>query len=303
MFILIGNGSNGKNVLLDTFKAIGGDYVETIAPEVLMAAKFDNGADQASPSTRKLAGARAAISSESKEGQRLDVSVVKRHTGGGFITARGLHESPATFAITHKLLLMTNSEPSVDHMDDATRGRLHMIPFDMQWNRPSTTNPDPNLPDAQKDLMDVLAKEHEGILLWLVQGAVAYAGEGLPPPNEVVARTQSYLDSQDTFKQWIAGYETCAPNDGDTAGSLYDQYCQLCRAEALPREIASAAALGKRLKASGYENLKARDGMKYGLRKKNLVDDPPAADLKVFLASWDADMTSGDGAPGQCVTV
>lgn len=295
MFILIGNGSNGKNVLMDSFKAIGGDYVQTIAPEVLMTAKFENGADQASPSTRILAGARAAISSESKEGQRLDVSVVKRHTGGGFITARGLHESPTTFAITHKILLMTNLEPVVDHMDDATRGRLHMIPFDMQWNRPGTTNPDPNLPDAQKDLMEVLREEREGILLWLVQGAAAYVKEGLSPPTEVIAKTQSFLDSQDSFKQWVGGYEKCAPCDGATAGVLYDEYLQMCCEEALPRQIASAAALGKKLKASGYENLKARDGMKYGLRKKKLVDDPPAADLKVFLPSWDADMASGDG--------
>lgn len=294
MFILIGNGSNGKNVLLDTFKAIGGEYIETIAPEVLMAAKFDNGADQASPSTRKLAGARAAISSESKEGQKLDVSVVKRHTGGGFISARGLHESPMTFEITHKLLLMTNSEPSVDHMDDATRGRLHMIPFDMKWNRPSTTNPDPNLPDAQKDLMEVLRKELEGILLWLVQGAVAYAKEGLTPPQEVIARTQSYLDSQDSFKQWAEGYEKCAPCDGATAGTLYDQYSQLCREEALPPQITSAAALGKKMKASGYENLKTRDGMKYGIRKKKLVDESPAPDMKAFLASWDEDKASDD---------
>ena len=303
MFILIGNGSNGKNVLLDTFKSIGGDYVETIAPEVLMAAKFDNGADQASPSSRKLAGARAAISSESKEGQKLDVSVVKRHTGGGFITARGLHESPMTFEITHKLLLMTNPEPSVDHMDDATRGRLHMIPFDMKWNRPGTTNPDPNLPDAQKDLMEVLRKEQEGILLWLVQGAAAYMQDGLAPPNEVVARTQIYLDSQDSFKQWAECYEKCAPCDGATAGTLYDQYSQLCREEALPVQIASAASLGKKMKASGYENLKARDGMKYGLRKKKLVDDSPAPDMKAILAAWDDDKASGGGAAGQCVTV
>ena len=295
MFILIGNGSNGKNVLLDTFKAVGGEYIETIAPEVLMAAKFDNGADQASPSTRTLAGARAAISSESKEGQKLDVSVVKRHTGGGFITARGLHESPMTFEITHKLLLMTNPEPSVDHMDDATRGRLHMIPFDMKWNRPGTTNPDPNLPDAQKDLMEVLRKEQEGILLWLVQGAVAYVKEGLAPPKEVIARTQSYLDSQDSFKQWAEGYEKCAPCDGATAGTLYDQYSQLCREEALPIQIASAAALGKKMKASGYENLKTRDGMKYGLRTKKIVDDPPAPAMKAILAAWGGDKAS-DGA-------
>ena len=78
---------------------------------------------------------------------------------------------------------------------------------------------------------------------------------------------------------------------------------QLCREEALPVQIASAAALGKKMKASGYENLKARDGMKYGLRKKKLVDDSPAPDMKAILAAWDDDKASGGGAAGQCVTV
>lgn len=286
MFILIGGGSNGKNVLLDTFKAIGGDYIETIAPEVLMTAKFDNGADQASPSTRKLAGARAAISSESKEGQKLDISVVKRHTGGGYITARGLHKDPVTFEITHKLLLMTNTAPSIAHMDDATRGRLHMIPFDMKWNRPSEACPDPTFPNAQKNLMEVLEKEREGILLWLVQGAAAYYKEGLSPPSEVVAKTATYLDSNDSFKQWYQVYEKCMPSDGTWASALYVEYTQLCRDEALSIQITSTAELGKKLKTLGCEHHKFREGMKYGLRKKCLGGCPPNFEATSLLSEW-----------------
>ena len=38
---------------------------------------------------------------------------------------------------SNPLNLMTNHNPKLDHMDDAIKGRLHKIPFDMQWNRPS----------------------------------------------------------------------------------------------------------------------------------------------------------------------
>ena len=34
--------------------------------------------------------------------------------------------------------------------------------------------------------------------------------------------------------------------------------------------------------------------MKYGLRKKKLVDDSPAFNMKAFLASWDDDKASDD---------
>ena len=273
MFIAVGSGSNGKNVLLDTFKAISGDYAETIAPEVLMAAKFDNGAEQASPSTRKLAGARVAISSESKDGQKLDLAVVKRHTGGGFITARGLHESPFTFEITHKLVLMTNHKPKLDHMDDAIKGRLHMVPFDMKWNRPGETRPDPRLPSADKCLMQTLKVEYEGILAWFVAGAVAYAKEGLAPPAEVVAFTKDYIESQDLFAQWLHIYESCPAGEGLTAEQLHFSYQRLCVAEGEKPQIESSAAMGRKLKERGFMNKRGRDGSRYGLRERKLVDE------------------------------
>jgi putative DNA primase/helicase len=236
MFIAIGSGANGKNVLLDTFKAISGDYSESISPEVLMCSKFDSGAEQASPSARKLAGARCAISSESKDGQRLDVAIVKRHTGGGMMTARALHENPITFEITHKLWLMTNHTPRVDHMDDATKGRLHVIPFDMKWNRPGEVNPNPSLPNADKNLIDTLKSEYPGILNWLIQGAFKYHAEGLSPPDEVVAFTRSYIESQDLLERWLR--EECTRCDADS-GMLsadllrfYEAFCNEEEADA-----------------------------------------------------------------------
>jgi putative DNA primase/helicase len=267
MFVAIGRGANGKNVLLDTFKAISGEYAETIVPEVLMATKIDGGAEQASPSARKLAGARCAISSESKEGQKLDVAVVKRHTGGGSMTARGLHESPMTFEITHKLWLMTNHTPRLDHMDEATKGRLHMIPFDMKWNRPGEIRPDPNLPNADKALADNLKAEYEGILCWLVEGAVKYGSEGLVPPHEVVAFTQVYIESQDLLARWIKDCcVPCAIEEGLASQMLFASYRSYCRQEDECPQIDTATSLSKKLSALGYASKKTNLGKQFALR-------------------------------------
>lgn len=267
MFVAIGRGANGKNVLLDSFKAISGEYVETIVPEVLMATRMDGGAEQASPSARKLAGARCAISSESKEGQKLDVAVVKRHTGGGSMTARGLHESPMTFEITHKLWLMTNHTPRLDHMDEATKGRLHMIPFDMKWNRPGETRPDPRLPNADKNLMDTLKGEYEGILFWLIQGAVRYCSEGLVPPHEVVAFTQGYIESQDLLARWIKDCcEVCPLDQGMASQALLTSYRRYCWQEDESPQIDSASGLSKKLSALGYASKRTNSGKKFALK-------------------------------------
>ncbi|KWW37661.1 hypothetical protein AU374_01428 [Cupriavidus metallidurans] len=270
MFIAIGEGSNGKNVLLDLLQWIMGGYCETIAPEALMASRHDADAERPTPSARKLAGARAAISSESKDGQRLDVALVKRHTGGGYMTARGLHENTFTFEITHKLWLMTNHRPALDHMDEAMRGRLHLIPFDMRWNRPGHPDRDPTLPDGDKALPEKLKAEADGILAWLVAGAVAYAQEGLEPPHEVVRMTRAYFKDQDPLGLWLDTCEACDAKQGALASELFDAFCGWADEEGYDGSGSwSQTAFSKKLTARGIVGLKTKTGKRYALRVRS----------------------------------
>lgn len=267
MFIAVGEGANGKNVLLDILTWIMGDYCQTIAPEALMAGRFDADAERPTPSARKLAGARAAISSESKENQRLDVALVKRHTGDGYMTARGLHESPFTFEITHKLWLMTNHRPNLDHVDDAIRGRLHLIPFDRRWNRPGAPARDSQLADGDKDLVPKLKAEAAGILAWLVAGAVAYSRDGLEPPAEVSDMTNTYFRAQDPVGLWLDGRDQCDPKQGSKASALFDDFLEWCRDEGHDTSAGgSQTAFSTRLKREGIPFKKLESGIFYGLK-------------------------------------
>ncbi|CAB3648647.1 phage/plasmid primase, P4 family [Achromobacter marplatensis] len=267
MFIAVGEGANGKNVLLDILTWIMGDYCQTIAPEALMAGRFDADAERPTPSARKLAGARAAISSESKENQRLDVALVKRHTGDGYMTARGLHESPFTFEITHKLWLMTNHRPNLDHVDDAIRGRLHLIPFDRRWNRPGAPARDPQLADGDKDLVPKLKAEAAGILAWLVAGAVAYGRDGLEPPAEVSDMTNTYFRAQDPVGLWLDGRGRCDPKQGSKASALFDDFLGWCGDEGHDTSAGgSQTAFSTRLKREGIAFKKLESGIFYGLK-------------------------------------
>jgi len=269
MFMLCGKGANGKNVLVDVLRQVMGDYCEVVQPEILLAAKTAASAEQASPSTRKLAGARCAITSENKEGAQLDVTVIKRHTGDSQMTARGLFERPITFDVTHKLVLLTNHPPRVDHMDDAIKGRLHVVPFDMCWNRPGTTEYDPALPDADKDLLGKLKAEAEGVLLYFIEGAALYFQEGLTPPPEVTRFTQGYITSQDTVRKWLAEEcVSCPLEDGSTASQLHASYRAFCAAEGEREQADSAAALGRRLKQMSHHSLRTREGTRYALKPR-----------------------------------
>ena len=200
-------------------------------------------------------------------GHKLDVALVKQHTGGGFTSARGLHENPFTFEITHKVVLMTNHKPSLDHMDEAMRGRLHILPFDMCWNRPGHPDRDPNLPDGDKLLPEKLKAEAEGILAWLIAGAVLYHQEGLEPPPEVAIMTREYFKDQDTFRQWLDSCETCEPKDGMRASDLLTDYESWCIDEGHGRAVAgNATSFGGKLKTAGIAKAATNTGKRYGLR-------------------------------------
>lgn len=199
-------------------------------------------------------------------GQRLDTALIKAHTGGGTITARALHENLVEFEMTHKLWLMTNTVPDVEHMDDALKGRLHIIPFDMRWNRPGTTYVDPALPTADKSLMDTLKDESEGIFLWLVRGAMLYLNDGLSPPSEVTAMTRSYIEEQDTVRRWLGTLVKCSVTDGLLAIDLFAAYEKFCNAEGEPIALKNASALGKELGRRGIQKARTRNGARYSIR-------------------------------------
>lgn len=282
MFMYCGKGSNGKSLLVDMQKFVMGEYAEVIQPEVLLSHKAAQSAEQASPSTRKLAGARCAITSESKDGAQLDVAVVKRHTGDSMMTARGLFEQPITFKVTHKLVLLTNYPPRVDQMDEAIKGRLQVIPFDMKWNRPGTAEYDPVLPDADKDLLAKLKAEAEGFLKFFVEGAVLYFNEGLSPPPEVMRYTQGYIASQDTVRRWVGDdCIQCSLEEGATAAQLHAAYRAFCAAEGESEQAATPASLGRRLKQMGYTSQRTRDGARYALRVREAPVPGPVLDLQV----------------------
>jgi putative DNA primase/helicase len=271
MFICHGSGSNGKNVILDMMTRLFGDHVLTINPEALMATKYDADGERATPVARQLAGARMAICSESRNTHQLDVATVKKHTGGGFMSARALHQAPINFEISHKVWLMTNHVPSLDHMDDAMRGRLHLVPFDRRWNRPGVVERDETLPDGDKTLPDKLKREAEGILAWVVAGAVRYCADGLVAPEVVTQSTTEYFQEQDGFNAWLDSIDRVDDLTlGMTATEAHEHYQAWCKDRGRSGVDISVTAFGRRLGRTAIAKGKKRGVIRYAIRDGGL---------------------------------
>src|SRR5699024_9402169 len=87
MFILHGNGRNGKSVFLDVITEMFGNYTTNIQPQTIMVKPQSGGANS---DIARLQGARLVTSTEPNDGMRFDEGLVKQLTGGDKVTARFL---------------------------------------------------------------------------------------------------------------------------------------------------------------------------------------------------------------------
>lgn len=257
MFILHGNGSNGKSTFLDTLQGIMSDFWVKTKAEAFM--ERDRGSD-ANPFLAMLRGARFVTASETKTDRSLDEAVVKEATGDSFMTVRNLHQNPITFQPQFKLWLATNHKPEIRGTDEGIWRRLRLIPFKAQFFDESDPNAPEHGPFKDKMLMIKLKAELPGILAWAVRGCLDWQKYGLQPPESVQEATQEYRSEMDIIGTFL---EECCDRRSDKTTScndVYGIYKKWC--EDNGHYSLSKNKLGRRIYERGYEKARAYNGDK-----------------------------------------
>jgi P4 family phage/plasmid primase-like protien len=216
LFVLYGEGNNGKTTLLEVIRDALGDkeYAGQVQVDSLMVRPKDAVSNNAvNTDLADLQGCRFVSSSEVEQGQRLSLSRVKYLTGLGQIKARRLRENMITFQPTYKLFLDCNHRPVITDPNDAIWNRVKCIPFKIQ------------IPEAEidKDLPTKLRTELPGILRWIVEGAVLYHREGLGDPPDVTAATEQYRQESDRLKEFFE--DRCTVAAGGDVNSWKKEKC------------------------------------------------------------------------------
>lgn len=211
MFILHGNGSNGKSIFLEIISELMGNYAMTMQAQTIMVKQNQSAANS---DIARLKGARLVTSSEPNEGVRLDEGLVKQLTGGDKVTARHLYGKEFEFEPEFKLWLATNHKPIIRGTDDGIWRRLNLIPFTVQ------------IPDEKKDknLKFKLQTELQGILKWAIDGCLMWQKDGLKKPQSVINASLDYRNEMDQVGTFI---ETCCqtgPGLKVSGGELYKVY-------------------------------------------------------------------------------
>lgn len=214
LFFLVGSGANGKSTLLETVRAMVGDYSAQSDFSTLLCGPEG----RARNDLARLVGKRFVTAVEVGRGQALSEVVVKQITGGDTIAARFLYCESFEFVPQFKLFLAANHGPTAPGVDDAIWRRILVVPFDVQIS--------PERRD--KRLLERLREELPGILAWAVEGCLMWQREGLNPPREVLAASGTCREEHDSIGAFLATDCLLDPQQSTSASDLYVSYQQFC---------------------------------------------------------------------------
>ena len=189
-----GGGANGKSTLFKAVHGVMGSYADMAAPNLLLAKR----SEEHPAGLADLVGKRLVCTVEIEDGRRFDAALFKWLSGGDVIKARFMRENFFSFTPTHKLAIAANHKPTAADSSDAFWRRMKIIPFNVKIP----------VADQDKHLDEKLKGERDGILAWMVRGAVTWRKYGLGEPKDVVTATDTYRSEQDFLAPFLSEYCT-----------------------------------------------------------------------------------------------
>ena len=226
------HGRNGKDTLIKLVTHVLGKTLSGDAPvEMLLQTQQVRNSSAPSPDVLTLRGMCIAWINEAEEGQRFALAKLKKLTGGGYITARGLHDKlQTTWLQTHLPIMTTNELPKAKADDAAFWSRALIIKWPLSFvERPEQPYERP----ADKDLTEKIGAEAKGVLARMVRGSMEYLRDGLKIPDKVRQWTREQRASWDDvglfISEWCISESHQANPDNYTlkvsATDLHEAFC------------------------------------------------------------------------------
>jgi putative DNA primase/helicase len=240
MFILYGEGANGKSTFLNALHMITGDYGMHTPTETLLKKKYEGIRNDIA----RLKGTRFVTTAEVEKGKQLDESLVKLLSSTDPVVVRFLHREYFQYVPEYKVFMATNHKPQITGTDEGIWRRIRLIPFNVTIPRE----------EQDKDLHRRFLRERAGILRWAVEGCLDWKRKGLGEPPAVVKATEEYRTEMDILANFIN--DCCIEDRTAKARSkdLYAEYFHWC--EENGEALLGKRNFGTRLKERDYEPTK-----------------------------------------------
>lgn len=217
IFMLLGDGANGKSVLGKTVVKLLGDYGAEV--------EFESFLIRQRGRTRgdlvRLRGSRFGVASEMLPGEKLDTRLLKKWVGGEDVVAADMYKSEVSFQPVAKLWFLANAVPVVQDASYGIWRRLVRFPFEV------TIPPDQQDPD----LLEKLIAEGPGIMKWIVDGCRAYLAEGLGEDPIAKAATAAWRSDSDQVGRWMNTAAVLVSGKKAARRAVRANYVAWCQAE------------------------------------------------------------------------
>lgn len=260
--IFLGEGSNGKNVIIDVLVAsMPAGTTCAIAPQ-------DWGSEYR---LAMLAGKHLNVVSELPESDILSSGTFKAIITGDLVTGREIREAPFDFRARAAHVFAANQLPGTTDQSHGFWRRQMILSFN---NVVPDDRQNPHLAD------EILAVERGAIVQWLLEGAARLIRNGrftVPPSS--IAEIERWRRTTDVVDTFLADCTAPAVDDDERtpAKTLYTSYREWSIENGHRFPVASNT-FGQRMRRLGRKAAHTKRGNVYPVRLLGPGEHPPVAD-------------------------
>ena len=245
VFFLVGGGSNGKSVFINTISnLVGKENTSTVSFTALSDEHY----------IIQLFQKMINISGETPNSKHINTDLIKAVTSGDWVTGRDLYKHPMKFRPFAKHYLAMNKVPNILDNSHGMWRRIWMIEF------PRTFSEE----EMDRDLESKLAKELSGIFNWALEGYNRLRGKDfrLTESGSMKQSKDDYRDQMDSVRQFATDCLSKSKSHDDKLQlkDLYQMYLDYCQKDR-NKDFERKPGFKKVLEGMGYkiENSK-KDG-------------------------------------------
>lgn len=234
-FIWTGVGSNGKGVIGNLLDITFGKYFGKIGADTIT--KATKNANSTSEFSR-VSQARIVLTEEPDEGDKLQVSVLKEHSGDSKIRTRGLFQESYEYTPQYALIINCNEIPELSKVDgnNAIKRRLRVIHFPTKFcenpSKPNEKLGDPLLNEKLKnDIRYRQAFLKILVDIWFKKDLK----KKIDTPHAILDNSKKYIDDCNYVKRFLEeGYkfskydDKTNPDAKITSSFLYNDFRLFC---------------------------------------------------------------------------
>lgn len=256
--IFYGNGANGKGTLTETVEHVMSEY--TVSPPFSFFERKmgGDGGEGPSPALASIAGARLVLSAEGQPGKPMAEGRLKQLTGGGKIQARYLHQHVFEFRPSCLIILESNHRPEIKGQDHGIWRRLKLVPFTRKFEGAAMDGMlkykfrGDYVPASAWLPGDDMGDGLEGILAWLIEGAMEWYRVGLQEPAVITDATLEYKETSDDIRSFITDKLVEGANVEIKGTDLFKLYLDWATEENLPQnEVLTRSKLYAKMREHG----------------------------------------------------